>query len=228
MLRDKDIREPLFDFFDENYGKNRIFEEKMMGRSRADIVMVLPDAIVGIEIKSDADTYVRLSRQVKDYDRYFDYNIVVVGTSHALHIKEHVPDHWGIITVEQVEERFDFYELRKPSKNPNVTWETKLQIMWRPELVKFQAMNEMPKYANLGKAKVIEKIADRIPEKIPEEKAAKQISELLFERDYSTIGETIDAYRKANAKTKKRRVMTGKRAVKTGVRRKRRIVSRVR
>lgn len=34
---------------------------------------------VGIEIKSDADTYARLDRQVKDYDRYFDRNIIVVG-----------------------------------------------------------------------------------------------------------------------------------------------------
>ena len=74
MLRDKDIREPLFDFLDEIYGKNRIIEEKTMGKSRADVVMVTPDALYGIEIKSDADTYARLSRQVKDYDKYYDYN----------------------------------------------------------------------------------------------------------------------------------------------------------
>ena len=60
MLYDRDIREPLFDFLEERYGKIRIIEEKQMGKSRADIVMVLPDAVAGIEIKSDADTYVRL------------------------------------------------------------------------------------------------------------------------------------------------------------------------
>lgn len=42
--------------------------------------MVLENEVVGIEIKSDADTYARLDRQVKDYDRYFDRNIVVVGS----------------------------------------------------------------------------------------------------------------------------------------------------
>ena len=71
-----------------------------MGKSRADIVMVTPEYLYGIEIKSDADTYARLARQVKDYDSYYDYNIVVVGSSHALHIEEHVPDYWGIITIE--------------------------------------------------------------------------------------------------------------------------------
>ena len=72
MLYDKDIREPLFDFLEERYGKIRILEEKQMGKSRADIVMVLPNTIAGIEIKSDADTYVRLKRQVRDYNRYYD------------------------------------------------------------------------------------------------------------------------------------------------------------
>ena len=63
MLLDKDIREPLFDFLEERYGKVRILEEKTVGNSRADVVMVIPDKIVGIEIKSDADTYTRREMQ---------------------------------------------------------------------------------------------------------------------------------------------------------------------
>ena len=82
MLLDKDIREPLFEYLEEQHDKVRILEEKTMGRSRADVVMVLEEEVVGVEIKSDADTYARLSRQVKDYDRFFDRNLVVVGTSH--------------------------------------------------------------------------------------------------------------------------------------------------
>ena len=107
MLYDKDIREPLFDFLEESYGKIRIIEEKQMGRSRADVVMVLQEALCGLEIKSDADTYARLGRQVRDYDQYFDYNYIVAGTKHAHHVEEHVPDWWGIITVELEEGRPD-------------------------------------------------------------------------------------------------------------------------
>ena len=40
-LHDKDIREPLFDFLEETYGRVRMVEEKMMGKSRADAVMVM-------------------------------------------------------------------------------------------------------------------------------------------------------------------------------------------
>ena len=89
-----------------------------MGKSRADIVMVLPDLVAGIEIKSDADTYVRLKRQVKDYDQFYDRNYVAAGSSHALHIEEHVPEWWGIITVEQVDGQADFYLLREPGQIP--------------------------------------------------------------------------------------------------------------
>ena len=42
MLYDKDIREPLFDFLEERYGKSRIIEEKQIGRSRADAILVRP------------------------------------------------------------------------------------------------------------------------------------------------------------------------------------------
>jgi hypothetical protein len=196
VLHDKDIREPLFDFLEEQYGKIRIIEEKRMGRSRADVVMVTESALWGIEIKSDADTYARLARQVKDYDKYFDYNLVVVGTSHAAHIKEHVPKYWGIITVERMESRLDFYLFREPLENPHVTWKRKLSILWRPELVILQEWNQMPKYREKSKDFVVGKIIERIPAKIPEQRLKEQISALLFERDYNTIAETIADYKK--------------------------------
>ena len=41
MLKDKDIREPLFEFLEETYGKVRILEEKNMGKSRADLFVMI-------------------------------------------------------------------------------------------------------------------------------------------------------------------------------------------
>lgn len=212
-LHDNEIREPLFDYLEEIYGKIRIIEEKTMGKSRADIVMVRPDRLCGIEIKSDADTYARLSRQVKDYDKFFDENIVVVGSSHALHIEEHVPEYWGIITVEEVDDALDFYELRKPRPNPKAELAKKLSILWRPELFKLQQWAEMPKYKEKRKEFVIEKILERIPDeksdpsekKLPKnpiypELLHLKISELLFERDYTTVEEDLKEYRKSDLK----------------------------
>lgn len=192
MLYDKDIREPLFDFLEEKYGKIRIIEEKQMGRSRADVVMVLPDSLCGLEIKSDADTYARLSRQVKDYNQYFDYNYIVAGTKHAAHVEEHVPDWWGIITVELEEGRPDFYLLRKARENPGVNWKRKMSLLWRPELAHIQERNKLAKYRQKSKDFVIEKILM----KVPKERLYGQISDELFERDYTEIENSIRAYKK--------------------------------
>ena len=82
ILHDSDIREPLFDYLEERLGKIRILEEKRTGRARADVVMVTEHALCGIEIKSDNDSYTRLAGQVKNYDLYYDYNIVTTIHRH--------------------------------------------------------------------------------------------------------------------------------------------------
>lgn len=192
MLLDKDIREPLFEYLEEQHDKVRILEEKTMGRSRADVVMVLEEEVVGVEIKSDADTYARLSRQVKDYDSFFDRNLVVVGTSHAHHVAEHIPDYWGIITVEEQGENCDFYMLREALENPKKKMIHKIRLLWRPELAHIQEINGMPAYKQKSKDFVQKKIL----EKIPEEVLQKQISDELFERDYTTIQETIRKFKR--------------------------------
>ncbi len=204
MLYDQNIREPLFDFLEDSYGKIRILEEKTMGKSRADIVMITEKALFGIEIKSDADTYARLARQVKDYNRFYDYNIVVAGTKHAMHIEAHVPDWWGIITVEETEKGPDFYRLRAPAPNPKMNWKSKLSLLWRPELAQLQQENAMPAYRDKSKAFVIEKIAARIPEKSTEEALNRQICDILFERDYTTIDETLASYRRSTGKRRRK------------------------
>ncbi len=207
-LRDSDIREPLFLFLEETYGKVRILEEKIMGRSRADVIMILPDALCGIEIKSDADTYTRLATQVKDYDDYFDFNFVVVGSSHAMHIEEHVPEHWGIITVEAAEPEMpesrepDFYILRKPRHNPKARLAEQLSLLWRPELSRIQAAHQMPAYANYSKMNVRKKILDYVPA----DELHADICTTLLNRDYTTIKDEINAYRKSIGRRPRRKV----------------------
>lgn len=98
-MLDKEIREPLFDFLEEFYGKIRIFEEKITGLSRTDALGVIDGQLIGFEIKSDHDTYARLKRQTADYDELCDVNYLVVGKSHRKQADQHIPKHWGIICV---------------------------------------------------------------------------------------------------------------------------------
>lgn len=200
MLYDRQIREPLFEYLEQRYEKVRIIEEKQMGRSRADLVMVLPEQLVGIEIKSDADSYARLSRQVKDYDLYYDRNCVVAGSKHGHHIAEHVPEWWGIITVEELDGEVDFYMLREAKENPKTNWRRKLGLLWRPELVHIQERNRLPRYRNKSKAFVIEAILERVPR----EQLQIQICEELFERDYTVIEQMVREFRSGKRKVSRK------------------------
>lgn len=200
VLHDADIREPLFDWLEARCRIVRFLEEKTMGRSRADIIMVREDMICGIEIKSDADTYARLSRQVKDYDRCCDRCYAAVGVSHAYHIEEHLPPYWGIITVEKIDAGFDFYMMREAMPNPRMNLKNKLSLLWRPELAAIQKKYGLPAYKEKSKKFVEEKLYEKLDHAV----LNHAISDALFERDYTTIASDIETYRQ-NRKRKETR-----------------------
>ena len=129
----------------------------------------------------DADSYTRLAAQVKNYDKYYDENYLVVGSTHALHASEHVPAYWGIISVELINEEVDFYRVREAEPNPKVKLKSKISILWKSEFSHILAENKMPKYAQKSKKFIAEKLIDKVPEEI----LHTQISEELFERDYT-------------------------------------------
>ncbi|WP_051234147.1 sce7726 family protein [Butyrivibrio sp. NC3005] len=222
MLLDKDIRKPLGLFLQHEYGKIKIIEEKMIGNSRADLLVITSNALIGVEIKSDADTYARLSSQTEDYDTIFDYNIVAVGSSHAFHIEEHVPKHWGIITIDEIEEGVDFYFLRKPAKNDKALIERKLELLWRPEFNVVLQNHNMPKYSSSSKPFLIKKIIEwtklplpkteikrleqlkqtddsiKVPQtRIDIEKLSPEICSILLNRNEEKILKEIKEYRKS-------------------------------
>lgn len=181
ILYDSDIREPLFDYLEERFGKTRIFEEKIIGKSRADLLMLTASQIIGLEIKSDADTYERLKRQVRDYNRYCDSNYIVIGKSHEKHVVEHIPKEWGILTVNVMGRDIVIEEMRPAMPNPKMKRELQITLVWRPELQHLLEINHLPKYKQKSKRFVQQKLL----EKMEWEQLKPQICEELFERDYT-------------------------------------------
>ena len=190
-MYDSDIREPLFDYLDDKYYKNRIIEEKTMGRSRADVIMVIEDEIIGLEIKSDADTYERLKRQARDYNKFCDRNYIVVGESHLKSVPEHIAKNWGIIGAFERHSKICIEEVRPAGENAKCKLQQQMKWMWRPELNHLLELNHLPAYKRKSKAFVQEKLL----EKVPHELLKHQICEELFQRDYTVIAEEIEEYK---------------------------------
>ena len=200
-MTDKEMREPLFDYLEEFYGKIRIFEEKNAGASRADVVGVIDGALLGFQIKSDRDSYTRLKTQTLDYDHFCDMNFLVVGKSHLKHAHEHIPGHWGMIVVWEEENGEVLVEMDQlPAPNPGVSLASQLSFLWRPELAMLQEMNELPVYREKSKQFVQQKILEKVPETV----LKRQITDLLFERDYQELLERIAAIR-AERKPRRRK-----------------------
>lgn len=201
-MYDVDIREPLFDYLDETYGKNRILEEKTMGRSRADVIMLIEYEFIGLEIKSDSDTYSRLKRQARDYNQYCDRNFIVIGKSHEKHVQEHIPKEWGVIRAAWEEGQISVRQLREALPNPKVKLERQLEWMWRPELNRILEQNALPAYKRKSKRFVQEKLLEKVLPNL----LKKQMCEELFERDYTLWEEQLQAYRQEQNRPIQRKV----------------------
>ena len=94
---------------------------------------------------------------------------------------EHVPEYWGIISVEIIKGEVDFYRIRDAKPNPKAKLKNKMSMLWKSEFSHILAVNKMPKYAQKSK----KFIAEKLMEKVPEDVLHEQISEELFERDYT-------------------------------------------
>lgn len=183
MLYDADIRNILFDHLDQKYGKVRTFEEKIIGKSRSDVIAVTDGALIGLEIKSDADTYARLDTQVRDYDKFFNMNYAVVGKSHKDGVSKHIPPYWGILCVEKDGESYILSEIRAPEINPKAKMKNQLSLMWKRELWSMLDKSGLPKYRQKSRKFICEKLM----EKTDEEKLRYLLTDELFERDYTVF-----------------------------------------
>ena len=178
---DSEIREVLCNYIDNQFNKVRIMDEFVIGNSRADIVTVT-NKLTGYEIKGDTDTYTRLPLQVKEYDRHFQENYLVIGESHKKNAEKHIPKNWGILYVYMSHDGSKIELIRESEASGKCTIiRCQLELLWRNELVNLLQKNRLKKCAGKNKSFMCSFLWENVlPEKLLE-----QICEELFERDYT-------------------------------------------
>ena len=182
-LSDPEMREALFAYIDAGHQKVRIFDEKEIGRSRADFITVTDSIITGYEIKSDLDSYARLKSQVRDYNKFCDICYAVVGKSHQKGIIKHIPDFWGVLVISKEGGQIDIFLSRTADINPKEITDNKLSILWKKEIQNIAAKNGLPKYHDKKKRYLMRMLR----EMIPHDQLMRALTDELFERDYNKI-----------------------------------------
>lgn len=105
------------------------------GAVRVDVA-VLNGAIVGTEIKSDADTLDRLPAQAEAYGRVLDYASVVCGLKKLPAVSDLLPSWWGVEVAELDDEGVvQFAPVRPMKNNPDVDLAAQAMLLWRDELL---------------------------------------------------------------------------------------------
>jgi hypothetical protein len=75
------------------------FEIKV-NNSRVDFLKVNGDT-VSYEIKSKIDSLIKLTKQVGDYEKVFEYNYIVIDEIHLQQASDLIPKHYGIYVLEK-------------------------------------------------------------------------------------------------------------------------------
>ncbi|MFI5053355.1 MAG: sce7726 family protein [Acidimicrobiia bacterium] len=100
---------------------------------RADVAVICPDFIHGIEIKTARDTLKRLPRQAQAYARVFDWCTAAVAPQHRAAAVELLPSWWGVVEIESAAGDVRFDILRAPTLNTGIDPEIIVRLLWRDE-----------------------------------------------------------------------------------------------
>lgn len=188
MLYDADMREILFEEYESTGERLRVFEELVIGKSRADAIIVKEDEILGFEIKSDKDSLVRLQTQVKNYERFCNKCYLVTGVHYINKVEEAVPKHWGIYVIMKDENEKIHIEMfreaeKNPKERPTVKLKNQMSLLWRSELSVIVKENKLGGVTTRNK----KQLRELIIEKLGKDEAKRKTFDALIERDYSVF-----------------------------------------
>ncbi len=155
------------------------------------------EGIVGYEIKSNADTYARLPKQIEGYNSVCRKVYMVVGDKKRVSVLKHIPNFYGILIARRTENgEVSFEELRGALPNPY--WTHHSLLMWLPS-------DRLKKYAK-GLPTLLTEYGGR---KTPIGKLNKRalIDKILEHATGPSIEAELSCYLKSNELRERRRAM---------------------
>jgi hypothetical protein len=116
--------------------------EMNVGSSRADICIINGKSMV-FEIKTEYDSFARLSKQLEDYEHVFEYVCLVVPECKIYSAINQIGENTGIIFYKQNRlGNIKFYEHRSPKYNNDIDPIKQLETLTKTELKKLLKLSQ--------------------------------------------------------------------------------------
>ena len=183
-LKDEQMRQILFEYYESQGKRLRFFEEFCIGRkTRTDALLVTEQELIGFEFKNDKDNLNRLQRQIHDYERFCDRNYLVTGQKFREKASEEIPEHWGIYCVYLDDEEILQIEcIRKAQPNSKrMRLHNQLRILWRSELIPIIKKYKLGGVTKKNKLELVRTLEHNLSK----ETQKNELLEALIERDYT-------------------------------------------
>lgn len=136
-MREHEIRRALLDELASMHLDDTLIVEEMgldQGAIRVDVAIV-NGLLSGYEIKSDWDNLERLPAQRDVYNAVFDEVTVVAGRRHLPKVLPLVPEWWGVVVAERIDDGSPLQVERPASRNPGRDPAMLARLLWRDEAV---------------------------------------------------------------------------------------------
>ena len=138
-IRDVDIRPILRKKLGKSLPSDAVIIEEMsipQHDNRIDLAVV-NGSLHGFEIKSDADSLLRLPAQCVAYNSLFDEVTLVSGERHVDSAMKIVPDWWGVwLSAVRADGQIELLTYRETQPNPSPDASTIVRLLWRHEVEK--------------------------------------------------------------------------------------------
>lgn len=133
-LLDQPIREALKKTLRQQDSSAAIIDELplLRGRGRADLAFVNGE-LCGYEIKSEADSLVRLGVQADNYESVFEFNTIVAASKHLNLAMKKIPLTWGVLEVIRINGETELHPKRAPQRNNKMSNYALARLLWKNE-----------------------------------------------------------------------------------------------
>jgi hypothetical protein len=166
-MTESQLRSALRSYLEGNSptGASRIVEELGIERGAARIDLALiTDRLVGFEIKSDQDTFDRLSNQIHAYNRVFDEITLVTGPALLDDALRLLPPWWGMMTAESDSAGpIRLHVVREAQRNPLQEAISVAMLLWKAEAIEVLALHAHHIPSRWASAKIHAMLAEVVP-----------------------------------------------------------------